>query len=499
MPFDTQCHFRYTRRHIAMQIPSHGLSRDDVFRALAAAREHDFPWRDGKLFAYVFDGGREVEEVGKKAYLEYLTENGLDPTTFPSLLRFENDVIDMARRHLGGGPEVVGNFTSGGTESIILAVKTARDAFRARHPNAGRPKLVVPITAHAAFHKAAHYLDVDVVGTAVDPVSFRADAGAMREAIDANTFLVVASASSYAHGVIDPVADIAALAQQRGIYCHVDACMGGLLLPYFRRLGAPIPAFDFGVPGVTSMSMDLHKYGLTPKGASVVLYENEALRRFQLFACADWTGYTMINNTIQSSKSGGPLAAAWAVMQFIGDDGYMRYAKALLEARDRIVAGVKKIPGLRMLGEPEMSLVAFASDEISVFALADEMKSRGFYVQAQLAYGPSKENIHLSINPSNVQWTDALLAELAAAVDAVRAAGGGPAAPKELAAMLAQQIEQDASGDALKHVIAAVTGGGDGVPGKMAETNALLNELPRKVQERLLVAFVGGMFTPKDA
>jgi sphinganine-1-phosphate aldolase len=247
------------------------------------------------------------------------------------------------------------------------------------------------------------------------------------------------------------------------------------------------------------MSMDFHKYALTPKGASVVLYRDESLRRHQIYACADWTGYTMINNTVQSSKSGGPMAAAWAVLQFVGDEGYLAYARGLLEAKDKTVAGVKKIEGLRVMSDPEASLVAFTSDELSVFAIADEMRARGFHVQAQLKLGPSKENIHVSINPANVKWTDDLLAALRDSVAAVRAAGGGPKPPTEMAAMLAEQLEADTTGAGLKNLIAALGGGPGGeLPSKMADTNALLNELPPRVREKLLVAFVGQMFTPQS-
>jgi len=479
-----------------MKIPSKGLSKTEVLSAVEAARKNDVPWREGKLYAFIFDGGKEVEEVGKQAYLAYLSENGLDPTTFPSLLKFENDLIDMARRHLGGDEKVVGNFTSGGTESIILACKTAREVFRKKHPGV-RPEMIVPITAHSAFHKAAHYLDFDIVSTAVDPETFCADVKAIESAITERTMLIVGSASSYAHGVVDPIVEIAKLAESRGILCHVDGCMGGFLLPYFKRLGAKVPDFDFRVPGVTSMTMDFHKYALTPKGASVVLYRDESLRKHQIYACADWTGYTMINNTIQSSKSGGPMAAAWAVLQFVGDEGYLAYAKGLLEAKNKIVAGVNAIPGLRVMGNPEMSLVAFTTQEnseVSVFAITDEMKDRGFHVQAQLKHGPSKENIHVSINPSNVAHTDELLAALREVVELVRKQGGGPQPPVEMAAMLAQQIAVDPAS-----VIAALSGPGGGVPGKMADINALLNELPPRARETLLVAFVGQMFTPKPA
>lgn len=482
-----------------MKIPAKGMSRESVKGALEGARAQDFPWRSGKLYAYVFDGGAEVEAVGKEAYLAYLSENGLDPTTFPSLRTFENDLVDMARGHLGGDDAVVGNFTSGGTESIILAVKTARDHFRAAHPEVtGTLEFVLPETAHAAFYKAAHYLDVRAVSTPVDLETFRADVGAMRAALTPRTFLVVASACSYAHGVVDPVGAIAAMAKEAGILCHVDGCMGGFMLPYFRKLGTPVEDFDFRVPGVTSMSMDFHKYALCPKGASVVLYRSEALRRFQLFACSDWTGYTMLNSTIQSSKSGGPMAAAWAVLQFVGEEGYLRYAKGLCEARDAMVQGIGAIPGLRVLGKPEMSLVAFTSDELSVFSIADEMKERGWYVQPQLKHGKHKANLHVSINPSNVPHTPGFLSALAESVAAVRAAGGGPEAPVELAQQLAAQVEMDTTGEGLAMLVGSLAGGEGGeLPGRMADTNALLNELPRKVQEKLLKAFLGQLLTPR--
>lgn len=482
-----------------MNIPDQGLSKDAVLKSLEAARVNDWPWRDGKLFAYVFDGGKEIEEVGKLAHAAYASENGLDPTTFPSLLRFENEIVDMARRHLGGDEQVVGNFTSGGTESIILAVKTARDWFRVQRPEVAVPEMIVPITAHAAFHKAGHYLGVKVVTTPVDPKTYQADVAAVKAAMNGNTMLLVASACSYAHGVIDPVTGIAALAKAAGVLCHVDGCMGGFLLPYFRRLGQAVPDFDFRVPGVTSMSMDFHKYGLCPKGASVVLYKDEALRKFQIYACSEWTGYTMINTTIQSSKSGGPLAAAWSVLQFIGEAGYLKIADELRRSRDELVAGVNQIPGLYVMGAPQMSLLAFTSDELSAFALADELQERGWRVQAQLGHGPSKENIHLTIAPSNTKWTADFLAALRAAVEAVRKAGGGPKPPKELAGMLAAQLEADTSGASLNELLGSLVGPGGSAPSKMADINALLNELPRTIQKKLLVAFVGKMFTPGNS
>jgi glutamate/tyrosine decarboxylase-like PLP-dependent enzyme len=196
----------------------------------------------------------------------------------------------MAAAHLNGDENVAGNFTSGGTESIMLAVKTARDFARAKRPQIRAPEMVLPVTAHAAFQKAAHYLDVKPVLVPVDTTSFRADVDAVRTAITSNTILLVGSAVSYAHGVVDPIPELAQLALEHGLLLHVDGCMGGFLLPYFRRLGAAIPDFDFGVPGVTSISMDLHKYAFAAKGASTILYRSQELRRYQIYTCAQWTG-----------------------------------------------------------------------------------------------------------------------------------------------------------------------------------------------------------------
>jgi hypothetical protein len=242
-----------------MRIRETGLAPDEILSTLESYRAADTDWRAGKTWGYVFDAGREIEAVAKRAFNAFMSENALDPTIYPSLLRIENEVVGMALAHLSAPEGAVGNFTSGGTESIILAVKAARDLFREQHPGAGEPELLLPVTAHAAFHKAAHYLGVRVVPVPVDPRSYKADVSAARKLIGPQTMLVVGSAPSYAQGVIDPISELAALAAERGVPCHVDACIGGFLLPYFARLGRPVPAFDFRVPGVTSISMDLHK------------------------------------------------------------------------------------------------------------------------------------------------------------------------------------------------------------------------------------------------
>lgn len=454
-------------------------------------RTGDLQWRNGRTFAYVYDAGPDVERVAKEAYASFLSENALDPTVLPSVLRLENEVVGMAAAHLGGGPNTVGNFTSGGTESIILAVKTARDYARAVR-KIDRPQIVLPITAHAAFRKAAHYLDVEVVDTAVDPTTFRADPDAIRAAIGPRTALVVASASSYAHGVVDPVREIAGLAQERGAPCHVDGCIGAFMLQYFRQLGDEVPDFDLRVPGVTSLSMDLHKYAFCPKGASVVLYASREMRRHQIFSSARWTGYAMVNATVQSSKTAGPIAAAWAVMHHLGEEGYRAVAKGLLGARRALCDGIARVPGLHVMGRPEMCLVAFRSDELDVFELADALRGRGWYVQPQLGFGPSKANVHLSVNPSNVPHVAAFLDDLGPCADEARHAPPPDRAVLEMAAGL---HVADVAGNLQALLGAAGLAPGAGLPLRMAPVNRLLNAMPKDVLELVLREYWNEIFT----
>ena len=476
-----------------MEIPKKGLSKDEVFRRLEAFRADDMPWRDGRTWAYVYDPGKEAEEVIKKAFALYLTENALDPTVFPSMMRLENDLVAMAAKHLRGDENVVGNFTSGGTESILLAVKTARDRARDLRPEIREPELLLPTTAHAAFHKACHYLDVRPVLAPVDPKTFKADPAAMRAAVTENTILMVGSAVSYAHGVVDPIRELGEIALEKDLLLHVDGCMGGFLLPYFRRLGAPVPDFEFHVPGVTSISMDFHKYAFAAKGASVILNRSKELRKYQIYACSNWTGYTVINPTVQSTKSGGPLAGAWAALCFIGDDGYLEIARTVLDMTRKIADGVKQIPGLRLLGEPEMNLVAFASDEVSVFHVIDEMKQRGWYIQPQFGYGDSKENIHLSVNPASARWVEPMLADLRDCVEKARSLPSGELAAK-LGPALRAVDPATLGDDQLRGMLAMAGAGGAALPSRMAEVNEVMNSLPVKLREKLLVTYLNELY-----
>jgi glutamate/tyrosine decarboxylase-like PLP-dependent enzyme len=477
-----------------MHIPTTGLSKEEVFRQLEAFRADDVDWRSGRTLAYIYDPGREAEAVIKQAFGSYLSENALDPTAFPSLLKLETALVGLAAAHLNGGPEVVGNFTSGGTESLILAVKTARDAARAERPSVRRPAVVLPVTAHASFQKACHYLDVEPVLVPVDAQTFCADVAAVRDAITPDTVLLVGSAVSYAHGVVDPIVELGALAQERGLLLHVDGCIGAFLLPYFRRLGVDVPPFDFSVPGVTSISMDLHKYAFAAKGASVILYRDKALRRHQIYTCAQWTGYSIVNPTVQSTKSGGPLAAAWAALHFIGDDGYLTLARQALDATRRIVAAIDAMPELRVLGRPQMNLVAFTSDTVNIFHIIDEMKACGWYVQPQLRFAESPENIHLSVNPASARWVEPFLDDLRACTAIAKTLPSSPIAAsvrEGFAAIDPSQVTPE-----MIQQLLGMLGGGDGLHGRMAEINEVLNALPPRLREALLNEYMNQLHTP---
>jgi glutamate/tyrosine decarboxylase-like PLP-dependent enzyme len=470
------------------------MSKESVFETLESYRKKDHDSKSGRVWGYVYHASEEADEVAKKVYTRFLSENALDFTVYPSMLRLENEVVSMAAAHLNGDDQVAGNFTTGGTESIILAVKTARQWARANRPEIKAPEMILPATAHAAFHKAAHYLDVKPVIVPVDRNTFKADPAAMRAAVTENTILLVASTPSYAHGVIDPVKDLADLALEKNVLMHVDACIGGWLLPYFRRLGAEVPDFDFKIPGVTSISMDLHKYAYAAKGASVVLYRDRKLRKHQMFACSDWPGYIVVNNTMQSTKSGGPLAAAWAVMHFIGDDGYLELARELKDAAEKLVEGIGSINGLRILGQPEMTLLAVASDDINLFRMADKMGEKGWYIQPQLAYAGIPQNIHLSISPSNVKWIDEFLKDLRECAEKTRGAPQSELVPMVVEAF--GKVDPATINEEIFSQMMQMAGiSSDSLPEGMAEINEVLNALPKQVCEKLLIQYVNDLFT----
>lgn len=470
----------------------------DPLERLRTLQGADLPVHGGRTLAYVYDAGDpEIDRIAREAVAAYAASNALDPTAFPSLLRMENELVGFACGLLDAPDTAVGTVTSGGTESILLAVQGARDS----RPEVTRPRMVLPATAHAAFHKAAHYFGVEAVLVPVGP-DFRADAAAVADAIDDDTVLVVASAPSYAHGVVDPVAEIAAAAAARGVRCHVDACIGGWVLPYAARLGREVPAWTFAVEGVTSISVDTHKYAYAPKGTSLLLHRDAGLRKAQFFASAAWPGYTMLNATTQSTRSGGPIAGTWAVVEHVGDSGYAELAGRAFDAVDAIVDRIESEAGLRLVASPDSTLVTLATDDsLDPFTLTDELVSRGWYVQPQLSCGTDGPSIHLSVSAGTLAHVEEFGVALSGAVAAARASGPVTVDPEVVAFIEALDpaalSDQDFDGLLAAAGLVGVSAEGDlELPTRMAQVNAMLDVASPVMREALLTAFLDRLQRP---
>ena len=358
-------------------------------------RTRDVRWREGRAFSLAYNAGPDALAVAEEAYRRFSGENALNTDAFPSLKRIQAEVVAMAGVWLGATPQSAGFMTSGGTESILMAVKAARDrllALRAiRNPN-----MVLPTSAHAAFAKAGAYFGVEVRRVAVQP-DWRANVAAMRDVTDENTVLIVGSAPQYPQGVIDDIVGIAKIAIDFDINCHVDACMGGVTLAYLARLGENIAPWNLQVPGVSSISVDLHKFGYTSKGASVIIYATKHLRSFQGFITDDWLGGFYGSSGVLGTKSGGSMASAWAVMHFLGDDGYLRLTRQAREATLQLADFVRESQDLVLRAEPESTLLCFGARDpsaLNIFAVADELSKRGWYVDRQTP----PDSLHCTVN-----------------------------------------------------------------------------------------------------
>lgn len=474
------------------------MTYSSLLSRLRAMQAGDLPVHGGRTLAYVYDGGMaEVDRLGRDAVAAYAGSNGLDPTAFPSLLQMENELVGWGCRLTDAPDSAVGSVTSGGTESILLAVQGARDS----RPDVAHPRMVVPSTIHAAFHKAALYFGVEAVVVPVGP-DHRADAAAMAAAIDDDTVLVAVSAPSYAHGVIDPVTEVAAAAAERGVRCHVDACIGGWVLPYAARTGRRVRPWTFAVEGVTSISMDTHKYAYAPKGTSLLLHRDPDLRRPQFFACAAWPGYTMLNSTMQSTKSGGPVAGAWAVVTAIGDEGYERLTDRALEAVEAVVDVVAATDGVRVVAAPDSTLVAVATDATcDPFTITDELLARGWYVQPQMSFGDEPATIHLSVSPATLDHIEEFGDAFTVAVAAARRAG-----PVQLDASLVEfigSLDPATLGPEEFDGLLAASGlvgtddeGGLALPTRMAEINVMLDAASPPMREALMIEFLDRLQRP---
>lgn len=390
--------------------PAHGRSADELLTTMAEWQRGDIDWRGGRAFSLVYhpdDDALEalLHEVGSR----YLHENALNPFKYPSLVQMETEVVAMAAALVHTDPKA-GTMSSGGTESIFLAVHTARSVGDGQ--GIATPNIVTPSTVHPAFAKACHYLRVEHRRAPVG-ADKRADLAATEALIDDDTVLVVGSSPCYPYGVIDPIPELAALAASRGVLMHVDACLGGWLLPWWERLGEPVPPWDFRVPGVTSMSADIHKYGYTFKGASLILYRDPELARHQWFLYDDWPGGLYGSVTTAGTRPAAPIAGAWATINHLGADGYLRKATQVRDATRAFVAGIESIDGLAITAPPDMSLFEFGAadpEQLDIGAVGDVMDDRGWNLDRQ------QGGLHLMVSPYHLHMVDAFVADLRDAV-----------------------------------------------------------------------------------
>ncbi|KAJ1623103.1 sphingosine-1-phosphate lyase 1 [Pavlovales sp. CCMP2436] len=413
---------------VTAELPAEGQSDAQVIAQLRAWASAENGWRAGKVSGTVYCGDDSLARLAAEATRLYALANPLHPDVFPSLRKMEAEVVAMALRLFHAPPAGCGTMSSGGTESILLACKAARDAARlARGVLA--PEMVLPSTAHAAFLKAGHYLGIKVVRVPVNPGTFRADVEAMGWAVCANTVLLVGSAPSFAQGVLDPLEALADLAQRRGVPLHVDCCLGSLLLPLMDKLGYEVPPFDFRLPGVCSISVDLHTYGFAPKGSAVILYASEeASRHHQYFVAADWAGGIYATPTLCGSRPGAVVAATWAVMLRMGEAGYLGAFERILQATRTVEEGVRAIDELAIYGAVDTSVVCFGArprgggKAISILQLGDAMVARGWSLNT--LQNPPCLHLCVCMPHTAAGVAEGFILDLRAAVEEVLAAKG---------------------------------------------------------------------------
>ena len=387
---------------------------------LMAMKGEDCDWSNGKVPGYTYKVGKDLDYVIREAYQIYFGENALGKNAFKSVTKLEAAIVEFCLDLFNHDNTGTGLFTSGGTESIFLAVKSAREWAKKYKPEAKRPTIVMPVSAHAAFSKAAYYMGLETVRVPLGK-DYRADIDGLRNAIDENTIMIVGSAPAYAHGNFDDISEIGKLAEANDLWFHVDACLGGFVAPFAKKLGYPIPKFDFEVSQVTSLSADLHKYGYAPKGSSVLLYRTPDLKEFTKFVFRDWPRGLYQTYTFSGSRPAGPLAGSYAALKFLGIDGYVDATRTMMEIKDKLIAGIEAIPGLRVHYPSDLIILLYDSVDptVDINAVAEELRELGWFI------GVVADPIAVSfpINPIHEQSVDQYLIDLRGAVEGVRSTG----------------------------------------------------------------------------
>lgn len=386
-------------------LPARGADWAELKARMLGYAADDVRWREGKTAVYIFNAGPEVEAVQKEAYALFMSENGLGPMAFPSLRRMEAEVVEFGLSLLNGPEGASGVITSGGTDSITMAMKAARDYARHVKGVHGQLNIVLPYSAHLAFDKAAALMEIEVRRTPLK--DYLADRRAMAAAVDAHTMMIVGSAPNFPYGLIDPIAALSDLALERDLWLHVDACVGGYIAPFVRMNGCDLPPFDFELLGVRSMSADLHKYGYCAKGASTVFFRSAELMQHMVFDVKNWPGGRMVTPTLAGTRPGGAIAAAWAVMNFLGVEGYRAKQGQVVDTRQRVEAAVTAM-GFEVIGHPKLGIISFTRSDVSCLEIWQKLRERGWFTS--LTTQPLA--LHLMLSPFHANVLDEYLEDL---------------------------------------------------------------------------------------
>jgi glutamate/tyrosine decarboxylase-like PLP-dependent enzyme len=393
-----------------MKLPLKGSDPEEVLERMRARKREDADWRGGRTWSLVYPAGEDVDAVLRAANELYVYENALNPFRFPSLAHMEKEICGMTRDLLNAPDGAGGTLTSGGTESILMSVKAARNRAREER-GVEQPEMIAPISAHPAFAKAAEYLGVQLRQAPLAE-DLRVDVDAVRALVTSRTILIVGSAPNYPHGMIDPIPELAAIAMEAGASFHTDACVGGFLLPFLEKLGHEIPPWDFRVEGVTTISADVHKYGFSTKGASVISHREKSTLRHQVFLFDQWPGGLYGSPALAGARPAAPIAAAWAIMNYLGEEGYLRLAGKTLRNAQALRAGIEAIDELSMVGDPPVSIQAFHSDVFDIMAIGDVMDERGWHLDRQ----KDPAALHMMVSPEHEKIIEPFLADLRDAV-----------------------------------------------------------------------------------
>lgn len=399
-------------------LPQKGIKNQELLSFMQSQKTGDANWKSGKMWSLVYHKDDTHAQLVKDAFSMFLSENYLNPMAFKSLKHMEEEVISMTSQMLNGDEDTVGCLTSGGTESIFLAVYTAREAMRKRKPWLRKPEVIVPESAHVAFEKAAHYLGLKLIKVPIQE-DFTADVAAMERKINQRTIMLAASAPHYPQGVVDPIEKLGAIADKKNLFFHVDCCLGGFILPWVEKLGYPIRPFDFRVKGVTTISADVHKFGYAAKGASVLLHRSMKNMRHQFFISTDWSGGIFVSTGFAGTRSGGPIAAAWAAMKSLGESGYLETTRQIMDGAKRLREGITSTEGLQILGNPAISITAFHSVDkaLDIYVVADRLEEKGWIVDRQ----QFPKCIHTTVMPHHLSILEKYIEDLKEAAAYARA------------------------------------------------------------------------------